>query len=62
MLKDSLFNVDDGTEITSLDEYVRRIKDLTKQAKENNAKLFYRGQKAHFWSITPSIFRKICLV
>ena len=46
-----------GTEIASVDEFMREISFLNKKHETSNIQLFYRGQEADFWKIEPSIFR-----
>lgn len=47
-----------GTEIKSVSDFIDEVKKL----KDNylagsNEELFFRGQKAEFWDVSPSIFR-----
>lgn len=52
-----VLNTDDGIEISSVDEYMRRISELNEHKNNPNAQLFFRGQAVDYWDIRPSIFR-----
>lgn len=57
MLAHPLLNTENGTEIASIDEFMKEISELNKKCETPNIQLFYRGQEADFWKIEPSIFR-----
>lgn len=50
-------NIEDGIEITSVDEYMKEISNLNQNKKDPNAQVFFRGQAVDYWDIRPSIFR-----
>lgn len=50
-------NVDNGTEIQSLEDYIERISELGNNKQNEDGTLYFRGQEADFWKIEPSVFR-----
>lgn len=56
-----MYNIDyinNATEITSVDDYIKRISDLYNNPEYKGMKFFFRGQAADIWDIRPSIFRE----
>lgn len=60
-MKKSRFNNSEienyGVEITSVSSFINEINKLKDNLVGSNEELFFRGQKVHFWNVTPSIFR-----
>lgn len=52
-----ILNTEDGFEVSSVDEYMKKISELNGQKNDANAQLFFRGQAVDYWDIKPSIFR-----
>jgi FRG domain. len=50
-----------GIEITSVSAFINEINKLKDDLRGSNEELLFRGQKADFWNVTPSVFRNIYL-
>lgn len=50
-------NIENGTEIQSLEEYIEHISKLGNSKQNEDGVLYFRGQEVDFWKIEPSIFR-----
>ncbi len=52
----SRLNTENGIEITSVGQYLEKIKEISEDA--DGFTLFFRGQQTEYWDIQSSIFRE----